>query len=192
MDRVGSVVKVVLNEDNSLAPGSGASGGLDAGLRLIGAHLHPRYDIIMRFLDTNSLIADCDLIITAEGGIDHQTPRGKIPSEVARRARAHNVSVVALAGTVGEGAGVNYEAGIHAYASIVQRPMTLDMAMEEAEQLLTDAAEGTIRMVLIGWTIGRASSPPKYEEHPTGNYITKIEEIAVQTTRLSVDGVRTL
>jgi hypothetical protein len=67
-----------------------------------------------------------------------------------RRARAHDVPVVALAGTIGEGAGVNYEAGIHAYASIVQRPMILGMAMEEAEQLLTDAAEGTIRMVLIG------------------------------------------
>jgi len=193
MDRIGSVVKAALNEDISLAPGSGASGGLGAGLRLVGAHLHPRYDVIMRFLDIDSLIADCDLIITAEGGIDYQTPRGKIPSEVARRARAHNVPVVALAGTIGEGAGVNYDAGIHAYASIVQRPMTLEMAIEEAEQLLTDAAESTIRMVLIGWTIGRASTPPKDgQDSTTGSYITKVEEIAVQTVRPSADGVEAL
>ena len=190
MDRIGSVVKATLHEDISLAPGSGASGGLGAGLRLIGAHLHPRYDIIMRFLDIDSLIADCDLIITAEGGIDYQTPRGKIPSEVARRARAHNVPVVALAGTIGEGAGVNYDAGIHAYASIVQRPMTLERAIEEAEQLLADAAENTIRMVLIGWTIGRATTPPKDGERttPVGD-ITKVQEIAVQTVRLPADGI---
>lgn len=188
MDRIGSVVTTALNRDISLAPGSGASGGLGAGLQLIGAHLHPRYDIIMRFLDIDALIADCDLIITAEGGIDYQTPRGKIPSEVARRARAHNVPVVALAGTIGEGAGVNYDAGIHAYASIVQRPMTLEMAIEEAEQLLADAAESTIRMVLIGWTIGRASTPPKEcNGSPPVVNVTKVQEIAVQTVKLSVD-----
>jgi glycerate kinase len=190
MDRIGSVMNTVLNEDISLAPGSGASGGLGAGLRLIGAHLHPRYDIIMRFLDIDSLIANCDLIITAEGGIDYQTPRGKIPSEVARRARAHNVPVVALAGTIGEGAGVNYDVGIHAYASIVQRPMTLEMAIEGAEQLLADAAESTIRMVLIGWTIGRASSPSKDSKETTADrYVTKVEKIAVRTVGLAADGI---
>jgi glycerate kinase len=147
----------------------------------------------MRFLDIDSLISDCDLIITAEGGIDYQTPRGKIPSEVARRARAHNVPVVALAGTIGEGAGVNYDAGIHAYASIVQRPMTLEMAIEEAEQLLADAAESTIRMVLIGWTIGRATTPPKDgEKTTTVENITKVQEIAVQTVRMPTDVVGAL
>lgn len=180
MDRVASAVSIILGEDISLAPGSGASGGLGAGLRLVGARLYPRYDIIMRFLDIDSLIASSDLIITAEGGLDSQTPRGKIPSEVARRARAHNVPVVALAGTIGEGAGVNYDAGIHAYASIVQRPMTLEMAIEEAEQLLTDAAESTIRMVLIGWTIGRASTPPKEErkEILAVPDVTKVQVVA--------------
>lgn len=38
--------------------------------------------------------------------------------------------------------------------------MTLEMAIEEAEQLLADAAEGVIRMVLVGWTLGRAASLP--------------------------------
>ena len=183
MDRIASVVKTALGEDISLAPGSGASGGLGAGLRLIGASLHPRYDIIMRFLDIDSLISDCDLIITAEGGIDYQTPRGKIPSEVARRARAHNVPVVALAGTIGEGADANYDAGIHAYASIVQRPMTLETAIEEAEQLLADAAESVIRMVLVGWTLGRATSLPAMnkDETPGAICVTKVQQIAGST-----------
>jgi glycerate kinase len=178
MERIASVAKAALGEDISLAPGIGASGGLGAGLRLVGACLHPRYDIIMQFLDIDSLISDCDLIITAEGGIDYQTPRGKIPSEVARRARAYNVPVVALAGTIGEGAGVNYDAGIHAYASIVQRPMTLEVAIEEAEQMLADAAESAIRMVLIGWTIGRASLPPRMDETPGVIYASKVQKIA--------------
>ena len=178
MERIASVAKAALGEDISLAPGIGASGGLGAGLRLVGACLRPRYDIIMQSLDIDSLISDCDLIIAAEGGIDYQTPRGKIPSEVARRARAYNVPVVALAGIIGEGAGVNYDAGIHAYASIVQRPMTLEVAIEEAEQMLADAAESAIRMVLIGWTIGRASLAPRQDETPVVIYVSKVQKIA--------------
>lgn len=161
MDRIGSIVESVLGDNISLSPGSGASGGLGAGVRLIGATLHSRYDIIMRFLDIDSLIAGCNLIVTAEGGIDYQTPRGKIPSEVARRARIHGMPVVVLAGTIGEGAVVNYDAGIYAYASIVQGPTTLENAIEEAERLLANAAESTIRMILIGWIIGRAIATPK-------------------------------
>lgn len=192
MNRIACVVTAEIGEDVSLTPGSGASGGLGAGLLLIGARLHPRYDIIMRFLDIDSLIANCDLIITAEGGIDFQTPRGKIPSEVARRARVHNVPVVALAGTIGEGAGTNYDAGIHAYASILQRPMTLDMAIAEAERLLMDAAESTIRMVLIGWTIGRSSMlPEKADEAFSSTSVTKIQEINTTAVQLTADTVMT-
>lgn len=68
--------------------GSGASGGLGAGLQaLIGATLHPRYDIIMKYMDLNKLLLKCDLVFTAEGSIDFQTPRGKIPAEVAKCAK---------------------------------------------------------------------------------------------------------
>lgn len=192
MNQIASVVTTELGDDISVAPGSGASGGLGAGLLLIGARLHPRNEIIMRYLDIDSLIANCDLIITAEGGIDSQTPQEKIPSEVARRARVHNIPVVALAGTIGEGAGTNYDAGIHAYASILQRPMILAMAIEEAERLLADAAESTIRMVLIGWTIGRSSMLPEEVDKPSSSArMTKVQEITTTAVQLSADSVTT-
>jgi glycerate kinase len=73
---------------------------------------------------------------------------------------------------------MNYDAGIHAYASIVQRPMTLEMAIEEAEQILADAAESTIRVVLIGWTIGRASLPSRNDETLGVMHVSKVQEIA--------------
>jgi glycerate kinase len=85
---------------------------------------------------------------------------------------------VALAGTIGEGAGMNHDDDIHAYASIVQRPMTLEMAIEEAEQMLADAAESTIRVVLIGCTIGRASLPSRNDETLGVMHVSKVQEIA--------------
>lgn len=155
MDNVASMIKTATGKDVSLAPGSGASGGMGACLQLIGAQLHPRFDIIMseKFLDINRMARDCDLVITAEGGIDEQTPRGKIPAEVARIAKSNGVPVIALAGTVGNNARCNYAAGIDAYASIMQGPVTLQVAIAQAERLLVDASETVTRMILVGQSL---------------------------------------
>lgn len=159
MDRVANVVSKAVGKDISTAPGSGASGGMGAGLQLIGAQLHPRFDIITKFLNISTLVKGCDMVITAEGGIDEQTPRGKIPAEVARIAKGKGVPVIALAGTVGVNARCNYEAGIDAYASILQAPCNLQTAIREAERLLIDCAESTTRMVMVGWQLKRAMAP---------------------------------
>lgn len=150
LDTYASVVEKSLGFDISTAPGSGASGGMGAGLMLIGATLRPRFDVIMKYFCIDELMKDCDLVITAEGGIDYQTPRGKIPAEVAMRAKKHNLPVIVLAGTVGHDADVNYGHGIDAFVSIMQCPSTLENAIKNAERLLIEAAEGAMRMVTIG------------------------------------------
>lgn len=159
MQNVARVVTSCIGQDIALTPGSGASGGLGAGLLLVGAKLHPRFDIVSQFLDIDDLLADCDLVITAEGGIDYQTPYGKVPSYIASKAQAHQVPVIALAGTVGEGAAINYNHGIDAYASILKSPMPLECAIEQASRLLADAAESMMRMVMIGWNVCRSVNP---------------------------------
>ncbi|KAL8868581.1 MAG: hypothetical protein Q9174_004898, partial [Haloplaca sp. 1 TL-2023] len=86
----------------------------------------------MQFLNIDKILDDYDLVITAEGGLDYQTPRGKIPAEVARRAKKRGLPIVALAGTIGEDAKVNREIGVDAFASILQRPGSLETAIAEA------------------------------------------------------------
>jgi glycerate kinase len=131
--------------------GSGASGGLGAGLHaLLGARLHPRYDIVMQYLNLDELMAQADLVLTAEGSLDEQTPYGKIPAEVARRAKRHGLPVIALAGTLGKGVALNLQHGIDAYASIMQRPCSLEEAIAKAGRLLVKATEEVMRMVRVG------------------------------------------
>ncbi|KAL4816818.1 glycerate kinase [Aspergillus spinulosporus] len=144
------VIHRTLGIDISHAPGSGASGGLGAGLLLVGARLRPRYEALMEYFHLKDIFSDCDLVITAEGAIDDQTPRGKIPAEVALRARERGIPVIVLAGTIGCNAQANYEIGISAFTSILQRPSTLDEAMGDTERLLTEAAEGAMRIMGIG------------------------------------------
>jgi glycerate 2-kinase len=133
------------------APGSGASGGLGAGFAgLLGGKLHPRYDIVMQYLELDRLLDEADLVLTAEGSLDEQTPRGKVPAEVAQRAKARHLPVVALAGTIGRGAEQNHASGIDAYASIVSRPCTLEDAIANASTLLESVTVQAMRMVQVG------------------------------------------
>lgn len=137
--------------DVAALPGAGASGGLGAGIAgLLGGQLHPRFDIVMRYLELDTLVAAADLVITAEGSLDDQTPHGKVPAEVARRAKRHGLPVIVLAGTLGRGVQVNLAHGIDAYSSILERPCTIDEAIGEAGPLLQRATEAALRLVGIG------------------------------------------
>lgn len=150
LENYAAVIERDLGLDVRESPGSGASGGLGAGLVVVGAKLYPRYEIVMEYLEIDGLLERAELVFTAEGGIDFQTPRGKIPAEVARRAKERDIPVIALAGTVGPDAEVNYEAGIDAYASVLKAPTTLEEAVAHAEELLKEGAESSMRMVLVG------------------------------------------
>lgn len=139
-------------------PGSGASGGLGTGLyALLGAKLHPRYDIVMQYLHLDRLLEDADLVITAEGSIDFQTPRGKIPAEVAQRAKKYQLPVIALAGTIGRDAEVNFNCGIDSFESILDAPCSLKDAIANAPELVTKAAERVVRSVLVGQKLASGS-----------------------------------
>lgn len=142
--------------------GTGASGGLGAGLAAIGAVLRSRFDALLDSglsgIDLDRRIRKADLVITAEGSIDFQTPRGKVPAEVARRCQRLGVPLIALAGSLGHGAPAVHDVGIAAIASIITVPMPLSEAVANGESLLVDAAERTMRMILLGGAVSARSS----------------------------------
>ncbi|MFJ8712597.1 glycerate kinase [Streptomyces violaceus] len=138
----------VPDTDLRSGPGTGASGGLGAGLAALGARLLPRFDVLLDHLDLDARLARADLVVTAEGALDHQTPRGKVPAEVARRAKLYGRPVLALAGTLGEGA--HEVPGVDAFSGILPAPMALAEALVRASELLTDATERALGMILLG------------------------------------------
>jgi glycerate kinase len=143
------VIRRDLGVEVATLTGGGASGGLGAGLHaFLGARLHPRFDLILRYIDLDRHLAKADLVMTAEGGIDGQTRFGKVPAEIAVRAKRHKLPVGALAGTVGLGAESTREVGIDAVFSILKRPCSLEDAIQDTGVLLADAAEQTIRLML--------------------------------------------
>jgi glycerate kinase len=156
-------IREVTGLDLGDRPGCGASGGLGAGLvALLGARLHPRYEIVVQYLELERLLDSADLVVTAEGRLDGLSAFGKVPCEVARRAKRRAIPVIALAGSIGKGVQAIRAHGIDAYAGILRRPCTLDEAIADASRLLTHAAENALRMIAVGVELtGRACDRDK-------------------------------
>lgn len=87
------------NRIASIAPGSGAGGGLGFAALLIGAIRVPGADYVLDLLELDDVLQECDLVITGEGALDEQSLAGKLPVALAMRARALKVPVVAVVGT---------------------------------------------------------------------------------------------
>ncbi|TSD84337.1 glycerate kinase [Mycobacterium sp. KBS0706] len=143
------IVRRDLGIEVATLTGGGASGGLGAGLHAFaGARLHPRFDLILRHIDLDRRLAKADLVMTAEGGIDGQTRYGKVPAEIALRAKRYGLPVLALAGTVGTGADATREVGIDAVFGILKRPCSLEDAIRETDAMLAETAEQAVRLML--------------------------------------------
>lgn len=146
-----------LHLDVATGPGTGASGGLGAAVAAVcGAHLRERFEVLLdgelSGIDLDAAIERADIVITAEGAVDFQTPRGKVPAEVARRAEAKGKPCLALAGSIGEGATDVHDIGIGAILNIITIPMDLAQAVAAAQTLVADAAERATRLLVIGAT----------------------------------------
>lgn len=154
LDRLAASLEPIIATDISYAPGSGASGGLGAGLMLLGAALRARSEAINDYFHIDDILDQrWDFVFTAEGSLDSQSAKGKMTVEVARRARDYGAQVIALAGTIGDGADTVYEEGIEAFTSILNAPLSLEQAIKETEKLVKDSAERTMRMIQTGMSI---------------------------------------
>ncbi len=131
-------------------PGSGAAGGLGAGLMaFLDAAPEPGVDIVLEAVGFEDRVKDADLVITGEGRIDGQTLHGKAPMGVAGIAGKYGVPVIAVAGSIGEDTALLYRNGFSAIVGICPSPMPLEDALRNAAGLLVDAVERAMRLVKL-------------------------------------------
>lgn len=135
-------------------PGAGAAGGLGGGLvSFLGAEIRPGIKAILEIADFEKSVQWADLILSGEGRIDGQSANGKVVSGIAEIAGKYNVPVIAICGSVEKDAREIFEKGISGMEAAVCRPVTLEKAMDEAEQNVIDAAERVMQMVKAGMEI---------------------------------------
>lgn len=138
-------------------PGAGAAGGLGGGLcALLGAHLEPGVEMVLRALNFEGAVEGSDLVVTGEGRIDRQTLMGKAPSGVLRVARRCGVAVVAICGSVAWCDELR-ESGFESIIPISEEQLPLEKAMQP--QVTAENIERTAEKIALRLKHSRQQQP---------------------------------
>ena len=131
-----------LGADVAGRPGSGAAGGLGAGLMaFLGAELRPGIDVVLEAVRFDERLAAAGLVVTGEGKLDEQSFHGKTVAGVQRAASARGVPLLVVAG----------QATVHPPDVRVESladAFGLDRALRDTPAALEELVAG----VASGWT----------------------------------------
>jgi glycerate 2-kinase len=106
LDRLHQVVIADLDIALDARPGTGAGGGMGAGLvAFFNSSLESGFAMVARKLRLEERMASADLVITGEGRLDAQSALGKVVGGVARMAARNGVPCAAIVGSIAEGVG---------------------------------------------------------------------------------------
>ena len=126
--RLADLIRDGSGRDVASLPGSGAGGGLGAGLvAFFGAGLVAGADLVAGTVRLVEKLRDIDLVITGEGAYDAQSARGKVAATVARIASDAGVDCALIAGRieVDSAAADSRSLGISAASPAWRRPSTM-------------------------------------------------------------------
>lgn len=136
--------------ENTILPGDGAAGGLGIGLRVfLKGRSVSGFSLVVEYSNLLKELEDADLVITGEGKIDDQSLQGKVPVGISVLSKKKKIPVIAFVGMV-EGSPEKFkEYGIDVVLPTVDKLMTIEQAMEEAEESLYRVAQRTKDLLSI-------------------------------------------
>lgn len=142
------IIRDELNIDIENIAGSGAAGGLGAGMMaFLSAELKRGIDIVIEYSKLEEKLKGASFVITGEGSIDGQTRFGKTPYGVAKIAKKKGIPVIALAGNIGEDIDILYDYGFDAIFSILPGVQSLEVALKNGEKNLERTSENIARLI---------------------------------------------
>jgi glycerate 2-kinase len=134
LTRYCALLEATVHIDVQHVAGSGAAGGLGAGLlAFCGASLRRGIDLVLDETGFDVALTTADLVLTGEGRIDEQTRYGKVLSGVLVRAQRRGVPVAAVVGDInGTRSDFVGEGGLLDLAILVDEHVTAQEAMAHA------------------------------------------------------------
>jgi glycerate kinase len=146
----GRMIEHTLGVDVVDVKGAGAAGGLGAGLiAFLSARMHRGIELILETIRFAERVREADLVLTGEGRTDRQTAFGKAPVGVARVAKTEGKPVICISGGILHPVDELHELGLDALFGIVQSPMPLQEAMEQAPALIRQATAEIMRAIRL-------------------------------------------
>ena len=138
----------IISQNIAQTPGSGAAGGLGAGLlAFTHAKIYPGVKLVANEVHLAEKIKEADYVFTGEGGTDFQTQFGKTPYGVAQIAKKYDVPVISLAGYIGKGIDHLYDKGFTAIFGILAKAENIDQALKDGPQNVERTTENVVRLI---------------------------------------------
>ena len=138
----------IIGQNIAQTPGSGAAGGLGAGLlAFTHAKIYPGVKLVANEVHLAEKIKEADYVFTGEGGTDFQTQFGKTPYGVAQIAKKYDVPVILLAGYIGKGIDHLYDKGFTAIFGILAKAENIDQALKDGPQNVERTTENVVRLI---------------------------------------------
>lgn len=135
----------------------GTAGGAAAGLcGLLNAKLVNGIDYFLDLTGFDHALRKCDLVITGEGSIDHQTVKGKGPFGVACRAKLRGLPVIGIAGKVPLKPDTCLQSYFDALIPIGHEPLDLPTAIVFTENNLIRASREIGNLLALGDLISKS------------------------------------
>lgn len=142
------ILRKDLDKDVEDIAGSGAAGGLGAGLiAFLDAKLQFGVEVVANTVELAEKISQADYVFTGEGGMDFQTKYGKTPFGVAQVAKKYQKPVFAEAGYLGERIEELYDIGISAIFGIVDKSESIEESLEKGPQNVERTTENIARLI---------------------------------------------
>lgn len=144
------VVQTDLGKKIDAIPGAGAAGGIGGALiAFLDAELRKGGEVVVEMLALEEEIQKADLVITGEGGINHQTIYGKTPIVVAKVAKRYDLPVIGIAGSLSGKYDEVYTHGIDAVFSILSEVVDLDTALNDGYENIVRTARNIAATINI-------------------------------------------
>ena len=102
--------------------------------------------MVLDTIDFDTIIQGADLIITGEGKIDHQTAKGKTAKGILARAKAQDIPVIAIGGSVERCESVE-QMGFAGIYPISEEKVPLEIAMQPT--IAAANIEKTIKKICV-------------------------------------------
>lgn len=137
LEHFARIVKRDTGIDIAEFDGSGAAGGLAAGLSLLfKAHFVSGSEFVINAVNLRTKIQNADIIITGEGELNSQTKFGKIPYKIAEIAKEYNKLVIGIFGSITKDAVDEYKQEFEYMSALCEHGISKEKAMQNAYSLL--------------------------------------------------------
>ena len=148
LKNLAEVIKHQTGNDISNIPGTGAAGGIAAGLLpFFEVEMKNGIELIIASSKIEEHLSNADLVVTGEGKIDSQSSAGKVVGYIAALAKKHGLDCIAFCGCMELDELAIKRLGVKQIITLMDERTGRDEAIMNAATLLEEKASQIIKIL---------------------------------------------